>query len=208
MDWHGMLGASNGGVLLRRRELLHLIGLIAVAGCRDDAPQTKAGPASAAPTSNSAPLPWSPSIHACLAAACDTLLPVGTATAAGFPGATQAGVIDYIAKQLSKPPLARLAPALVVFAVALDEFAHSQGAASFAQAAPSVKQAAIGALANGTLPIKLPQRPLFTVLRSLTLEGMLADPSHGGNRNGVGWTAIGLPATAQIHHHGDKAAAP
>ncbi|MBK9072909.1 MAG: gluconate 2-dehydrogenase subunit 3 family protein [Myxococcales bacterium] len=207
MYWHQAL-AEDAAILLCRRELLQLVGLIAMSGCRGEAPPRKATPASTKPTKPIATLPWSPAVHASLAAACDTILPLGAASAVGFPGATQAGVIDYIAKQLAQPPLARLAPALIVFAAALDEFARAQGSLSFAQATPSVRQAAVNALATGTLPIKLPQRPLFTVLRSLTLEGLLADPSHGGNRQGVGWTAIGLPATSQVHHHGDLSTGP
>ena len=207
MYWHQAL-AEDAAILLSRRELLQFVGLISLAGCRDDAASNKAGSVNNAPTAAVPAVPWSNAVHLCLAAACEAMLPAGEVGAAGFPGAAQAGVIDYIARQVAKAPLSRLAPALIVFAAALDDFARGERAVSFAQAAPSVKQAAIGALATGTLAIKLPQRPLFTVLRSLTLEGLLADPSHGGNRDGVGWTAIGLPATAQVHHHEHPPAAP
>ena len=32
---------------------------------------------------------------------------------------------------------------------------------------------------------------MFSLLLTLTLEGFLSDPQHGGNRNRVGWTFAG-----------------
>ena len=33
----------------------------------------------------------------------------------------------------------------------------------------------------------------FELLRRRTIEGVFADPAHGGNRDGLGWTLIGYP---------------
>ena len=201
MFWLEAAASDVEGTLLRRRDLWQLVGLIALAGCRSEAPPGRDAPAHHEAPNRVAARPWSQAVHNCLAAACETILPSGDGAAAGFPGASNAGAIDFIAAQVAKPPLSRIAPACSALAAALDAFAQSRGAPSLAAAPQVVREAAIDALAKQELPSKLPQQALFRILRTLTLEGLLADPAHGGNRGGVGWTAIGLPAHAQPHHH-------
>lgn len=42
-------------------------------------------------------------------------------------------------------------------------------------------------------------RAFFRQLVTLTLEGFLGDPAHGGNREGVGWRYLGVPEVATGH---------
>jgi gluconate 2-dehydrogenase gamma chain len=37
----------------------------------------------------------------------------------------------------------------------------------------------------------LPGAHVFSLVLTLTLEGFLSDPRHGGNRGGVGWAFVG-----------------
>ena len=39
------------------------------------------------------------------------------------------------------------------------------------------------------------QTPFFTLVRQHTIVGFLADPIHGGNRDGIGWKLIGFEGT-------------
>lgn len=44
-----------------------------------------------------------------------------------------------------------------------------------------------------------PARIFFTTLYQNVMEGMFADPIHGGNRNKAGWKLIGFPGVIAVH---------
>ena len=57
-------------------------------------------------------------------------------------------------------------------------------------------------LARGRIPVRgVPQEALFRGLHSLTLEGFLCDPVHGGNDAEIGWRSIGFPTPHLRHVH-------
>ncbi len=173
---------------LRRREFLDLVVLIAlVPACkrREDAPGPEPTPAPAAPTPATA-LPAAASRT--LAAACGRILPADGA----FPGATEAGVITFIDRQLAIAPLSRIAPAVIALAHALDDAALARKASDFASLAPAMQDEILEALSLGKLGSKLPEAALFRILHGFVLEGFLSDPNHGGNRDQVAWRAIGF----------------
>jgi gluconate 2-dehydrogenase gamma chain len=43
----------------------------------------------------------------------------------------------------------------------------------------------------------------FTTVREDTIEGMFADPSHGGNRDMVGWALVGYPGPQRAYSPGE-----
>jgi gluconate 2-dehydrogenase gamma chain len=45
-----------------------------------------------------------------------------------------------------------------------------------------------------------PARVFFTTLYQNVIEGMFADPIHGGNRNKAGWKMIGFPGVIAVHY--------
>jgi len=45
----------------------------------------------------------------------------------------------------------------------------------------------------------LPARTFFGTLYQNVMEGMFADPIHGGNRNKAGWRMIGFPGVVAVH---------
>lgn len=129
-----------------------------------------------------------------IGAACERIFP-GDASG---PGATDAGVVIYIDRQLAgpygrdkyryvKPP----------FVASVPEHGY-QGKESPRQ----IYRAGIRDLGNfADLPIDAQDRKLgeiestrfFELLRSHTLEGLFCDPMHGGNANLIGWKMIGYP---------------
>src|SRR5687768_17055054 len=104
---------------MRRRELLELIALLAaMPACKGGDTPAKQG---------SAPPPPQPAAPRGLDAAASRTLEAATARMlpadGDFPGAREAGVIEFIDRQLAIQPLARLAPAIIAFARALDDAA-------------------------------------------------------------------------------------
>jgi gluconate 2-dehydrogenase gamma chain len=45
----------------------------------------------------------------------------------------------------------------------------------------------------------LPVRVFWTTLYQTVMEGMFADPIHGGNKNKAGWKLIGFPGAIAVH---------
>lgn len=75
---------------------------------------------------------------------------------------------------------------------ALDELtarATASAGCEFCACSPAVQDELLRALECDPHPVL---RAVFRWLVGLSLEGLLGDPAHGGNRNGRGWSAIGL----------------
>jgi len=127
-------------------------------------------------------------------AACERIFP---ADASG-PGATEAGVVIYIDRQLAGP-------------YGRDKYRYTKGpwVDSFpehgyqAKASPrEIYRAGIAGLKNfaSLTPAQqderlraLEQTAFFQMLRRHTIEGMFCDPLHGGNADMIGWQLIGYP---------------
>ena len=45
----------------------------------------------------------------------------------------------------------------------------------------------------------LPARTFFGMLYQNVMEGLFADPIHGGNRNKAGWKLLGFPGVVAVH---------
>jgi gluconate 2-dehydrogenase gamma chain len=129
-----------------------------------------------------------------ISAACERIFPGDSSG----PGATDAGVVIYIDRQLAgpygrdkyryvKPPFVASAP----------EHGY-QGKESPRQ----IYRAGLRDLGNfADLPAEDQDKKLFEIestrffvlLRSHTIEGMFCDPMHGGNADLVSWKMIGFP---------------
>jgi gluconate 2-dehydrogenase gamma chain len=117
---------------------------------------------------------------------------------ANGPGATEAGVVIYIDRQLAGP-------------YGRDKYRYAK--APFVESGPEhgyqgketpreVYRAGIAGLGNFVelKPAEQDQKlrsiqttNFFRLLRQHTLEGMFSDPMHGGNANMIGWQLIGYP---------------
>ena len=131
-----------------------------------------------------------------LEAACARILPSDDG-----PGAREAKVIRFLERQLDGP-LLRLRPAMQQGALLIDKWAQKRFGRGFAGLEAAQQDEILGQLARAEIPVKsFPQAALFRALHSLTLEGYLADPSHGGNDGEAGWRAVGFTAPGLRHAH-------
>ena len=145
-----------------------------------------------------------------VAAACARIFP----TDASGPGATEAGAVIYIDRQLAGP-------------YGRDKFRYTQG--PFEASVPEhgyqgkespreLYRAGVAMLA-GFAELEPAQQDeklrtieksvFFRLLRTHTIEGMFCDPMHGGNAGLVGWQMIGFPGPRMSYreevdqHHGE-----
>ena len=114
--------------------------------------------------------------------------------APGKPGATDAGVLNYIDLALSgayesqrefyRHGLAHL-----------DEHCTKTYGKPFRRLTAAQQDETIRALEQGKAPEFTwpPAQAFFNTLRMHTMEGMFADPVYGGNKDFAGWQLIGFP---------------
>lgn len=102
----------------------------------------------------------------------------------GSPGAEEAGTLHFVDRGLGTF-FADLREPLRAGLADLDGRARAAdpAAASFADLAPE-RQAAVMR--------EIEQTPFFGAARMLTVMSVFSDPSYGGNRDGVGWTLVGI----------------
>jgi len=128
-------------------------------------------------------------------AACERIFPADESG----PGATQAGAMVYIDRQLAGP-------------YGTDKYRYTQG--PFVESVPEhgyqgkanpqetyregIKQLGSGfaeleAAKQDEALKKIEKTHFFQLLRQHTIEGMFCDPMHGGNAGLIGWQLIGYP---------------
>jgi hypothetical protein len=102
----------------------------------------------------------------------------------GTPGAIEAGVVPFIDRALGHAFFRESAPVLRAGLSALDARARDRGTRrGFAALDPESQRSEI---------LEIEQTPFFALARSLTVMGALSDPIHGGNRDGAGWSMLGI----------------
>jgi gluconate 2-dehydrogenase gamma chain len=135
-------------------------------------------------------------------AACERILP----SDASGPGATEAGVVIYIDRQLAGP-------------YGADKNRYSKGPwrESYPEHGYQGKEnprdtyrEGIRGLGNfAALSVEEQTKKLtaiekthfFAMLRAHTIEGMFSDPMHGGNAGLIGWQLIGFPGPQMSHRN-------
>lgn len=75
---------------------------------------------------------------------------------------------------------------------------RSQGAA-FEALPAAAKETLLLALRAGQVALAVPAATWFAQLHQLVIEGLFADPIHGGNRDKAGWKLVGFPGVVQAH---------
>jgi gluconate 2-dehydrogenase gamma chain len=129
-----------------------------------------------------------------VAAACERIFP----SDASGPGATEAGVVIYIDRQLAGP-------------YGNDKYRYTRG--PWVDSVPEhgyqkkenprevYRQGVRGLGDFANLPVEkqienlqaIETSVFFQLLRTHTIEGMFCDPMHGGNAGLIGWQLIGFP---------------
>jgi gluconate 2-dehydrogenase gamma chain len=114
-----------------------------------------------------------------LAAICDRIVP-----ADDFPSASQAGVLTYIDRQLTRH-YRRHRDAYRDGLERADAMSMRRFGQRLATLAPPRQLEIVAA-------IEQQDRVFFDLVRSHTLEGYYGSPRHGGNRDAVSWRMLGL----------------
>ena len=114
-----------------------------------------------------------------LAVICDQIVPADV-----FPSASQAGVLSYIDRQLSRHYRRHRDTYRdgleAADAVSMKRFGREPAALS-----PQQQLEVVSA-------IEQQNKKFFELVRSHTLEGYYGTPRHGGNRDAVSWRMLGL----------------
>ncbi|MBI2896406.1 MAG: gluconate 2-dehydrogenase subunit 3 family protein [Deltaproteobacteria bacterium] len=109
-----------------------------------------------------------------------------------LPGAREANVVGFIDAQLAEPDFAVFRREVRRGALALDALAKRRHGSSFDAASPAEQDEVLAAIQGGEgSDGRFRSAHFFRVLFTLTIEGLLCDPVHGGNAGEVGWKIIG-----------------
>jgi gluconate 2-dehydrogenase gamma chain len=128
-------------------------------------------------------------------AACERIFPANESG----PGATQAGVMVYIDRQLAGPYGAdknRYTQGPFVAAAAGHGYQGKESPREIYRAGIRKLGTDFAALDSAVQDERfeaLEQTYFFELLRQHTIEGMFCDPMHGGNANLIGWQMLGYP---------------
>ena len=140
---------------------------------------------------------FNPSQHAQVEAVLEAIWP----GSADNPGATDAGAADYVDQLLALPDsvyydLANWRPMYVAGLAMLGGAASDRFGTPLEKLAVEQMTGLLTDLAAGKLqgfPSDTWQKAFFNTLRGHCIEGCLADPRWGGNRQAVIWNWLGYP---------------
>ena len=123
----------------------------------------------------------------CLDALLDTVIPPDD-----FPGAVDAGVGDYLLRQLGGD-LSGLLPTYRQGLDHLDAEARAGWGRPFAEMSTEERTALLKGVERGEVAAEwsIEPAPFFRQVVEHCAEGYYSDPENGGNRDGVGWRMIG-----------------
>lgn len=115
------------------------------------------------------------------------------------PGAWDAGVGDYLARQFA----ADLRDYVLIYQVALDALdaeARAAGAPGFAEMPPNSQDALLRRVEAGQVSTAWPIDParFFQAAVEHAVEGYYSDPGNGGNRDETSWRMIGFLPGDQV----------
>ncbi|MCG6924193.1 MAG: gluconate 2-dehydrogenase subunit 3 family protein [Acidobacteria bacterium] len=126
-----------------------------------------------------------------LAAACEQIVP-----ADDDPGATEAGVVVFIDRQLATREKDQLGT-WQQGVRSLDATAQQRKGAPFAELPLEEQRALLQDVEAGQVPAtvwgELDPQAFFGRLVRYTMMGFYGDPRHGGNRQHVSWRMLGVP---------------
>jgi gluconate 2-dehydrogenase gamma chain len=203
-----------------RRKFLWGAGLAGTAVATGVAPATaqNAVPGSAQPAAAAVPAPeplltLTPTEHAFIVAAVDTLIPADNLSLSG----SECGVATFIDRQLggaygngarlyrdgpfhkAKPELGYQLPLnprefFRAGIAAANEWSRKTHGKDFDRLPEAAREAALKSMEAGKAEFPgFSSRAFFNVLLQITMEGFFADPIYGGNRDMASWKMVGYP---------------
>lgn len=102
----------------------------------------------------------------------------------GLPGAEEAGAVYFVDRAFGEPFFADTVPVVRAGLAQLDARARGAGAPNGFASLSDADQCAV--------MHQVEHEPFFSAARTLVLIGTFAEPSHGGNRRGVGMRIVGM----------------
>lgn len=109
----------------------------------------------------------------------------------GSPGAESIGAYAYIEKELRRADMQGVRRELTRGAVQLDRVSQQAHRKVYPSLTAAQQDEVIALLSRGEGAAgRFDPKAFVTLMVSLTLEGLFADPEHGGNREGRGWKSI------------------
>jgi gluconate 2-dehydrogenase gamma chain len=116
---------------------------------------------------------------ATLTAICDQIIP-----ADDFPSASQAGVLNYIDKQITRH-YRRHQRAYRKGLERANQISRQHCGKILVSATPTEQLQVVTSLEQS-------DKPFFQLVRGHTFEGYYGSPRHGGNRNAISWHMLGI----------------
>lgn len=126
-----------------------------------------------------------------LEAICEQIVPADQ-----DPGAAQAGVVNFIDRQLVGH-LKRHQKAYREGLIGVDQTSQALHGSKFVDLPAAKQLAVLTALDRGEAAGEVWKRrsakAFFELVVNHTMQGFYGDPRHGGNRDGVSWKMLGVP---------------
>ncbi len=147
----------------------------------------------AAPIYAAGPLvTFTPAEAKLVASISDCVIPAGDG-----PGATEAGVIYYIDRQLSGP-LQRFHEAYRTGIPRFESACHARHGRSFSDLDAESRTSFLQTIESSD---DAELRGFFAMVVDHTMQGFYGAPSHGGNRDEVSWKMLGIADVMEGHKH-------
>jgi gluconate 2-dehydrogenase gamma chain len=128
---------------------------------------------------------------ATLDAICERIIPADQ-----DPGASAAGVVNFIDTQMSGP-FRRFQKTYRHGVIAVNQLSLRQFQKRFVELAPERQDAVLSAMEHNKVPPDVwdsaQARLFFDMVINHTLQGFYGDPRYGGNREAVSWAMLGVP---------------
>ncbi|GAA1930977.1 gluconate 2-dehydrogenase subunit 3 family protein [Microbacterium aoyamense] len=133
---------------------------------------------------------FTPEQHATVAALVADIIPSDDE----HPGAREAGVVDFIDGALAGHDAA-WQPAYTVALTGLADYCLAEFGGTYETLADDARGVVLAGLSAGELngTDATWTKGFFGVLWQHTVQGFLCDPVYGGNKDMVGWKAVGFP---------------
>ncbi len=127
----------------------------------------------------------------CLHALLDTIIPPDD-----YPGAVEAGVGDYLQRQLAGD-LAESLSSYETWLADLDAEARAVNGTDFADMTPRERAELLTRVETGVVKARWSIEPaaFFREIVEHCAEGYYSDSGNGGNRGGIAWRMIGFEVT-------------
>lgn len=109
------------------------------------------------------------------------------------PGARETGAMIYVDRAMGNPAFVAAARMMKVAVAAIDWQSNQTFGKKFVELSPGEQEPILQATYQGEGDRgSFKGRTFMNLMMGLVLEGHLAEPVHGGNKDGIGWALVGF----------------